>query len=88
MHRDFEPANIKISPEGCVKVLDLGLARVLIGSGAEAAAPGIADPSSSRVGGLLGTVAYMSPEQARGQSDSVESMGEVYLLEWSRARGC
>ncbi len=68
IHRDLKPANIKITPESKVKVLDFGLAKAL----AEEPAPG--DPSQSptlsmatRAGVILGTAAYMSPEQARGK---------------------
>src|SRR5258706_7353479 len=62
VHRDLKPANIKITPDGAVKVLDFGLAK--------AARPDSArlDLSESRVGTMLGTAAYMSPEQARGHS--------------------
>jgi Tol biopolymer transport system component/predicted Ser/Thr protein kinase len=68
VHRDLKPANIKITPEGVVKVLDFGLA-----TAAEEQAPA-GDPSDSptqtisatRAGVILGTAAYMSPEQARG----------------------
>jgi Tol biopolymer transport system component len=68
VHRDLKPANIKITPEGRVKVLDFGLAKALD------AGPPSSDPASSptltlsatRAGTLLGTAAYMSPEQARG----------------------
>ena len=69
IHRDLKPSNIKITPDGVVKVLDFGLAKALALDGPHS------DPSKSttmtaggtNVGVILGTAAYMSPEQARGQ---------------------
>ncbi len=69
VHRDLKPANIKITPDGVVKILDFGLAK--------ASAPeSDSDPESSptetigstQAGTILGTAAYMSPEQARGKT--------------------
>jgi len=68
IHRDLKPANIKITPEGVVKVLDFGLAKAL-----EPERVGTPENSptltlrATQVGMILGTAAYMAPEQARGQ---------------------
>ena len=61
IHRDLKPGNIKITPEGKVKVLDFGLARTL-GGEAENQQSTVTEP-----GRIIGTPTYMSPEQARGQ---------------------
>jgi serine/threonine-protein kinase len=70
VHRDLKPANVKVTPEDTVKVLDFGLAKALEN---EVAAADIgSSPTMSRMatqaGIILGTAAYMSPEQARGKS--------------------
>jgi serine/threonine-protein kinase len=72
IHRDLKPANIKVRSDGTVKVLDFGLAKALeptsVGGIDATASPTIASPAMmTGVGVLLGTAAYMSPEQARGK---------------------
>jgi serine/threonine protein kinase len=71
VHRDLKPANIKVRPDGTVKVLDFGLARAFepaaVTSGVSMP-PTITTPAMTQAGVILGTAAYMSPEQARGKS--------------------
>jgi Tol biopolymer transport system component len=70
IHRDLKPANIKVRADGTVKVLDFGLAKALepgVASGISQS-PTITTPAMTQAGIILGTAAYMSPEQAKGRT--------------------
>jgi eukaryotic-like serine/threonine-protein kinase len=81
VHRDLKPANVKLTPEGQVKILDFGLAKAL-----DLADTGSVDPASSptitgmatHAGVILGTAAYMSPEQAKGRA--VDRRADIWAL--------
>jgi hypothetical protein len=72
VHRDLKPANVKLTPDGKIKVLDFGLAKAwsaesLSGSGPDPSQSPTLAHTGTQLGVILGTAAYMSPEQARGK---------------------
>ena len=74
IHRDLKPANIKVRADGTVKVLDFGLAKALtagtdgIGGGGDSANSPTLTARATQMGMIIGTAAYMAPEQARGRA--------------------
>jgi TolB-like protein len=77
VHRDIKPSNVMVAPDGRLKILDFGLAKQHV-FGSPDGATWSRDAAHSGGGALLGTLAYMAPEQARGQG--IDARADVYSL--------
>ena len=86
VHRDLKPANVKVRPDGTVKVLDFGLAKAIgpdvagraHAGGSSTMSPTVISPAMTQAGLILGTAAYMSPEQAKGRD--VDGRADIWAF--------
>ena len=76
IHRDVKPANVFLTKDGRVKILDFGIAKLVPRSGAEATAEAPTVAQATEAGSALGTVGYMAPEQLRGQG--VDQRADIF----------
>jgi serine/threonine protein kinase len=78
IHRDIKPENVMLRPDGYIKVLDFGLAKLTEQAGPSAQTKGSTDLARTNPGAVLGTVRYMSPEQSLGQE--VDQRSDIFSL--------
>jgi len=78
-HRDLKPGNIKIKPDGTVKVLDFGLAKIHAGPASSGQNSPTLTIGMTQAGMILGTAAYMAPEQARGK-ETVDKRADIWAF--------
>ncbi len=92
VHRDLKPANVKLSADGLIKILDFGLARAYQGEEEATTEPGTSPTltaAMTQAGVILGTAAYMSPEQARGHEvDARTDIWAFGVILWELLAGC